>query len=89
MSRKISEKTQQRINKAIVQIKAEIGFEFCVCFLSNNRPQSLMISNIPHHNSGLVDQIQDTVVRVLFPNLEFDISERDLGHTISLIFTPV
>ena len=87
-TKSISAKVQARINQAVIQIKAEIGFEFCVCFLTNGHPPSLMISNIPH-NSNIAERIQHKIQNVLFPNISFDFEEREIGSSsLALVFTP-
>lgn len=87
-TKSISAKVQARINQAIIQIKADIGFEFCVCFLTNGHPPSLMISNIPR-NYKVEDHIQERITKHLFPNLEFNVTDKDIGPTLALVFTPV
>lgn len=81
---------QKRINKATIQIKAIIGFEYCVCWLTNGHPPKLMISNIPHGHSDVEESIIEAVTQVLFPNLEFEIETKEIGSSIvALIFKPV
>ena len=87
-SKRVSDKILGRITKAQIQIKAEIGFEYCVCFLSHSKIPRLMISNIPRIlSSGIEEEIIEKISS-LFSNKEFSVEEQTIGNTVALIFTP-
>lgn len=87
-SKSVSKKIMKRIIKCRNSIKEILGDELCVCFLTHGHTPSLMISNIKK-SSFVEEVIIQCITNIIFPHMEFEISQRDLGcsHGV-LVFTP-
>lgn len=73
---------------ATSKVKEILGEGFCVCWLTHDKPAKLMISGIDRHSYGVGDEVIHRVTNILFPNIEFEVTEKDFGRTIAFVFEP-
>ena len=76
---------QEKITHAVLQVKATIGEEFRVSFLTHLEEPALMIGNIRRNHD--VEEIISAVTSLFC--MDFTVDERDLGCTRALIFIPI